>query len=613
VATIVYLDPEDEITSAAMRIRQAPDIRVALVVPFGSRVATSRINFRLLAREAMRDGRRLDIVAPDASARALAASAGIPVFSSVGEYESAIDEAGAAAAAARADGAAATGAVAAGAAAASLADAATVPLDDIPVPAPRPASGSLPAGAVAGFAAGAAAGARLTPTAAQQAELDAVVQRSREAPLVPRASEAPVVRKPRRRVRTGLIAGFVVLAVALGIAGVAGFLFLPAATITVTPLIEPVGPVTLSITADPDALGTDAEALVIPAELVEIPVDATADFPATGKRVEKTPASGAVRWSNCDPTAAYTIPKGTQVRTSGGTAFAIDEAVFLPVAIISGGGTTPDLKCQSSEVAVTAVKSGEGGNVPAGAIKVVPSRYNRTVIRVTNPNATTGGTETSFTRISKKDVESALVTLQAQLEANFQAEIANPERIPPGATAYPETAKLGEGTPTEDVEALVGQEVETFTLGMTATGTMLAVDPSPIEKMAASRLDGLVTDGAQLVEGSTEVTVGEGTVGEDGLVTFEATVTAKQVTPVDPAAVEQVALGKTKAEAEAALAPYGDVTVTLWPAWVTTVPTMEQRVDVIVNDPVDAPAAPADAGASGAPDGESGGEPLPSG
>ena len=68
MATIVYLDAEDEITSAAAQIRAAADSRVGLVLPFGSRVATSRINFRLLAREAMSHGRRLDIVAPDASA-----------------------------------------------------------------------------------------------------------------------------------------------------------------------------------------------------------------------------------------------------------------------------------------------------------------------------------------------------------------------------------------------------------------------------------------------------------------------------------------------------------------------------------------------------------------
>ena len=70
MATIVYLDTEDEITTAASRIRGAGTPRVGLFVPFGSRVSTSRINFRLLAREALEAGRRLDILAPDASARA---------------------------------------------------------------------------------------------------------------------------------------------------------------------------------------------------------------------------------------------------------------------------------------------------------------------------------------------------------------------------------------------------------------------------------------------------------------------------------------------------------------------------------------------------------------
>ena len=50
---ILYLDVDDEITSAAARIRSAEGRRVALVLPYGSRVATSRINFRLLARDAL--------------------------------------------------------------------------------------------------------------------------------------------------------------------------------------------------------------------------------------------------------------------------------------------------------------------------------------------------------------------------------------------------------------------------------------------------------------------------------------------------------------------------------------------------------------------------------
>src|ERR671924_1158427 len=87
MASIVYLDVDDEITSAAARIRVADQTRVVLVVPNGSRLATSRINFRLLAREAQARGRTLAIVAPDAATRALAGSAGLDTFSGVGEYE----------------------------------------------------------------------------------------------------------------------------------------------------------------------------------------------------------------------------------------------------------------------------------------------------------------------------------------------------------------------------------------------------------------------------------------------------------------------------------------------------------------------------------------------
>src|SRR3990172_9065690 len=90
---IVYLDIDDEITSAASRVREVAGRRVALVLPYGSRVATSRINFRLLSRDALISEKQLAVVAGDSATRALAASAGLPVFASVSEYESSLVEA----------------------------------------------------------------------------------------------------------------------------------------------------------------------------------------------------------------------------------------------------------------------------------------------------------------------------------------------------------------------------------------------------------------------------------------------------------------------------------------------------------------------------------------
>src|SRR5918994_3383291 len=89
---ILYLEIDDEITSAAARIRRAEGSRVAVVLPYGSRVATSRINFRLLSRDALTHEKRLSIIAPDGATRALAASAGLPVFASVAEYETSLVE-----------------------------------------------------------------------------------------------------------------------------------------------------------------------------------------------------------------------------------------------------------------------------------------------------------------------------------------------------------------------------------------------------------------------------------------------------------------------------------------------------------------------------------------
>ncbi len=413
MATVVYLDAEDEITSAAARIRAAADTRVAVVVPFGSRVATSRINFRLLAREAMVNGKRLDIVAPDASARALAASAGIPVFASVGEYEAALN-------------------------APDDDDATTVaPAGDQgaepPEPPPRarperrrawppgPPSPAMPP--IPGAAPGAPTQSpRPAPPMdpEQEAELEEVVRRSRQIPVV----------KPRRRVRKGLLATLLILIVGGGAAAVAGYLFLPAADITVTPQIQAVGPIGLTITADPAATAVDPEALVIPAITVTVPVEVSGDFPATGVRVETTPAKGGVRWKNCDPSAPYTIPPGTFVRTSGGTAFRTDEEVFLPVAIISGGGTNVSLECQTSEVSVTAVEAGPGGNVPAGAIRVVPARYNRNLVTVNNPNATTGGTRQEFQRVSKKDYDAAARRPQRAADRAVPAGAGRPRERP---------------------------------------------------------------------------------------------------------------------------------------------------------------------------------------
>ena len=85
-----YLDDEDEITEAVARLRGATEEQVVFVVPPGSRIATGRINFKLLGREATARGLRLAIASPDAQVRAMASSAGVLGLATAADAEAAL-------------------------------------------------------------------------------------------------------------------------------------------------------------------------------------------------------------------------------------------------------------------------------------------------------------------------------------------------------------------------------------------------------------------------------------------------------------------------------------------------------------------------------------------
>ncbi|MDA8237471.1 MAG: hypothetical protein M0T75_06255 [Chloroflexi bacterium] len=597
--TTVYLEIDDEITSAAARIRTAEDVDVALVLPAGSRIATSRINFRLLAREASDRGRRLAIVAPEPSTRALAASAGLPVFASVVELEDAGRPAGEA--------------------------------DDGGGRGPSPAAAGRAAGGGAGPAAGGARGrvgaepppvgpgggvARGVGAGPAPASASRTGERGPGAGLapgeaVPRGPAgvgggrphgqvgastglgASAAGPPARRRRWPLVVALALGATLLAGTGAAvGYVLLPAATITLRLVSHPVGPIVFTGIADPAATAVDAATAAIPATRLPLALSVTGTFPATGKRVVATPASGQVRWTNCDPTRAYTIPQGTLARTGAGIAFRTAEAVFLPVAIIA----PPRITCQSRTVDVAAVKDGPAGNVAAGAITVVPGEYNDVVIKVTNPAATSGGSREEFPQVAEEDVVAAVAQLTGELDAQLATAAASPPAVPPGGIVYPQTARRGDPVPSATAADLVGTEAATFDLTLTAAGTVVAVDPAPLEALGAERVAAKVPDGMALLGGSTSVTVGDGIVAGE-TVRYPVEARAEAVRSLTEDAVRALVKGRTAAEARAALAEYGAADVALWPDWVATVTSLDARLVVVIEDvppagPTPSPPAP---------------------
>jgi hypothetical protein len=369
----------------------------------------------------------------------------------------------------------------------------------------------------------------------------------------------------------------------------------------VTPREESIGPVALRISASTAIDAPDVEAGLVPARIVDVPVQTTGTFPATGKRIEEASATGAVRFVNLDPTSKNTIDKGAIVSTRGGTRFRIAKKVTVPAAelVFDPAAGKFTIQPATETVDVTAVDAGPEGNVEANTITTVPRGEEPLFLKVSNPDATRGGARTEFPRVKQEDVDAALAALGATLAQQFAARLEDPALVTGEATVFPETAELGAPTPTVDPDTLVGQEVTSFELGATATGTVTSVDAAPVRVIAEARLEAEVDPGHRLIDGSSSITESPAVV-EGDTITYPVVATARQVAILDPADLKAQVLGRSLAEARDILGAYGTVELTVWPDWVTTIPTIDARVDVQVREPVtlETPAAPPSAAAS---------------
>jgi hypothetical protein len=513
---LIYLEPDDEITSVVRRLRAAESGAVVIVAPGRSRATSSAVALRLLAQVAAEEARSISLVA-DAPTRAVAGEAGIAAFASVAEATSGAvpDQA---AATPRAPIRVVRGA----------SDTVAASTGVHPIPAPRAGAGDV------------TMPVRLPPRPALGGPGPRTAWRS----FVP---------------RWPWLAGLLIFALIVGAA------LLPGATISITPATTAVGPNTYQLHLP--VSGHDS------AEL-----HATRSGTATGNHPELVAATGTVTFMNWSG-VSVAVPKGTQVSVSGTIAFTTIERIVVPK-----GHFQPQAPGQKA-VGVVAVVAGLAGNVAAEEINSVDDssvnfnlrggfsdNKNRLVINV---EATNGGLETPHTVIQQSDVDAVATAINADLAAQLAAALAShPDRVYAGATEVPQV-----NVPVD----LVGTEDQaTFELTGTLTFDRAYVMVADLDTAARAALDGdsgAAPEGTSILADSVRVEAGTATVNGNEM-TVSVSVRAGAAAAIDEAAVRDKVAGKSRAEAEAALAGQGKVRIDLWPGWVDSVPRIPFRITV---------------------------------
>ena len=359
---LLYLEPDDEITTVIRRLRGADAGRVVLVAPGRSRATSSVVALRLLARAAADTGRSLALVA-DASTRALAGEAGVAAFASVADATSQT---------------------------------------------PSPAEPIAPTRAPIHVVRGAGSVRGQSPKAPPPTDgLDETMAVHLPPPVPPTGGS--------RRRGGSLIPRWPWLAALLIVALAVGAALLPGATVTITPATTPVGPISIPVTVDVAGhvaaeVGSTKPGTATGERLEQVAASGVVTFFNFNTVAVEVPRGTHV--SVAGATAFVTlerivVPRG---KLTGAPIDPGEKSVAV-------GAVVPGVDGNVAGGAIDTIDD-ESVRLFLRGFAEVQDRL------VTNPDPTAGGAETSHPVIQQEDVDAVVAAIEADLRAQVDAVLA---------------------------------------------------------------------------------------------------------------------------------------------------------------------------------------------
>jgi hypothetical protein len=352
-----------------------------------------------------------------------------------------------------------------------------------------------------------------------------------------------------------------------------GFVYfvLPAATVTLVPGQRGLETSVL-LTADPQVEVADLEQGLLSARLLETTVEATGSVATTGSGWSEVElAEGKVVFTN-QTNRTVRIPAGTIVSTSTGED--VDFSILEDLEIDGPIGT-------QAEVEIEATEPGILGNVPSIRITTVAGPL-RTRVRVTNPEATSGGVNARVRLVRQEDKDRLLKQVYTAIR-----EVAH-EKLSPalGTDEWIAEELIQTYITAQFFDSFNDEPADEINLTLRVLIQGSAVNRSASEEAAMVALRNAVPERGQLVAESISFTVEPHTLVSGRTLRYSVTARGNYVIPIDVRDVSRTVTGLNVEEAalrlqdEWLLAREPDFY--LDPAWFGTLPQIASRIQVRV-------------------------------
>jgi hypothetical protein len=392
---------------------------------------------------------------------------------------------------------------------------------------------------------------------------------SRLRPLTPR--EIAI----KRGTRIALALGFAVILI------VTAIIVLPGADVVITPAQSQIN-TSLELLADTSLNAVDIDNGLIPAQIIELDVEADASIPTTGfDDVPATLASGTVVFSN-RTNSDIPVPAGTVVFSTG-----VDPARFrtlAPITVPAGIGNTATITIQALDDS-----AGVLGNIEPNLIINIEGDLGG-LVQVRNPEPTRGGSIREQSIVTREDFTNIVTLARERLRqaavAQFTARLTGTQFIVPDSIVI-----INEGNEQVTYSAFVGDPAATLTVQIRGRVRAMIIDEQFAREAARAALARQVGARERLVLESIAFTRSDASLLEGGTTaSLRIAATGSIAAFIDAERVRQTIAGIGVTDAQGILDrtwildPRTPPQITVYPSIFGRLPFLSTRINVTIRE-----------------------------